>query len=265
MKKLFTLVKAFIIPLTIVEGIILFEIFNSLHLVALANVVILAVILLGSFSMIKETIITLSKKQFGLDYIAILAIVVAVITGEYLVAAILALMVSGGRNLEAYGVSLAKKSLTALVARIPTDTTLYKGNKPDGKEKISKIPIGAEIFIRKGEVIGLDGILISAIGEIDESSLTGEPYFIEKVKGDIIRSGTVNTGQPIVVKVTSIEKDSTYKKIVDMVKQAENEKSPMVRLADQYSTVFTLATLAVAGFAYLISTLISQESWQCLR
>ncbi len=253
MKKILILFKAFLIPLTVVVGIILFEILHIFNLIILANVIIVAVIFLGSYSMIKETIITLLKKQFGLDYIAILAIVVAVITGEYLVAAILALMVSGGRNLEAYGVSLAKKSLTALVDRIPTDTTLYKDNKPDRKEKISKIPVGAEIFIRKGEVIGLDGILISEVAEIDDSSLTGEPYFIEKVKGDIIRSGTVNTGQPIVIKVTSIEKDSTYKKIIDMVKQAENEKSPMVRLADQYSTIFTFATLAVAGFAYLIS------------
>jgi heavy metal translocating P-type ATPase len=253
MKRLFTLSKAFLIPLIVIGGIIFFEIFHIYHLPTLANVIILAVILLGSYSMLKETVINLSKKQFGVDYIAILAIVVAVITGEYLVAAILALMVSGGRNLEDYGVSMAKKSLTALVDRVPSDITLWKDNLPHGKEKIENISVGTEIFIRKGEVIGLDGILISEIGEIDESSLTGEPYFIEKVKGDVIRSGTVNFGQPIIVKVTSSEKDSTYKKIIDMVKQAQEEKSPMVRLADQYSTVFTLATLVIAGFAYLTS------------
>lgn len=253
MKKLFALARAFFVPLIVIGGIIFYGIFYFLHFVLIANIIILFVIFLGSYGMFKETIVSLSKKQFALDYIAILAIVVGVITGEYLVAAILALMVSGGRNLEEYGVSQAKKSLTSLIDRIPTDVTLWKENKPDRKEKLNKVTVGTEIFIHKGEVIGLDGVLVSENGETDESSLTGEPYFIEKVKGDLIRSGTVNIGQPIVIKATKAEEDSTYKKIIDMVKQAEDEKSPMVRLADQYSTIFTVVTFVIAGFAYIIS------------
>ncbi len=253
MKKIFILAKAFLIPLIVILGIFLYGIFYFLNITFLANLIILFVILLGSYGMFKETIIALFKKQFGLDYIAILAILVGVLTREYLVAGILALMVSSGRNLEAYGVSQAKKSLTALLDRIPTDVTIWEKDKPGGKEKLRNVKVGSEIFIRKGEVIGLDGILMSDVGETDESSLTGEPYFIEKVKGDIVRSGTVNIGQPIVIKITKSEQDSTYRKIVDMVKKAEEEKSPMVRLADKYSTFFTLTTFGIAGFSYLIS------------
>lgn len=247
------LAKAFLIPLLVVGGMMFYGIFYLLQLHVIANAIILSVIFLGSYGMIRETVISLTKRQFGLDYIAILAIVVALITGEFLVAAILALMVSGGRTLEDYGVSLAKKSLTALIDRIPTDITLWKHDKPDGKEKLDKITVGTEIFIFKGEVIGLDGILISESAQTDESSLTGEPYYIDKVRGDVIRSGTINIGQPIVIKVTKAEKDSTYKKIIDMVKQAEEERSPFVRLADQYSTVFTLITLGIASFTYIYS------------
>lgn len=203
--------------------------------------------------MLKETVISLKKRQLALDYIAILAIVVGLLTGEFLVAAILALMVSSGRTLENYGVSQAKKSLTQLIDRIPTDVTLWQHNQPGSKEKLDKITVGTEIFIRKGEVIGLDGLLVSKAAETDESSLTGEPYFIEKIAGDIIRSGTINIGQSIVIKVTKAEKDSTYKKIIDLVQQAEAEKSPFIRLADRYSTLFTLITLAIAGFAYVYS------------
>lgn len=253
MKKIIQLAHAFLIPLIVVGGILFYGIFYLLHFTLLADVIVLSVILLGSYDMIKETIISLTKRQFGLDYIAILAIVVAVFTGEFLVAAILALMVSTGRTLEDYGVSQAKKSLTALVDRIPTDVTLWKHDKPDGKEQLGKVTVGTEIFIFKGQVIGLDGILISENAQTDESSLTGEPYFIDKVRGDIIRSGTINIGQPMVIKVTKAEKDSTYKKIIDMVKQAEEEKSPFIRLADQYSTVFTITTLGIATFTYIYS------------
>lgn len=203
--------------------------------------------------MVKETVISLTQKQFALDYIAILAIVVSLITGQYLVGAILALMIATGETLEDYGVAQAKKSLTALVDRIPTDVTLWENGTISNKEQLHNIKVGDTIFIRKGEVIGLDGILLSDVGETDESSLTGEPYFIEKIKGDIIRSGTINIGQPMVLRITKAEKDSTYRKIITMVQHAETEKSPMVRLVDQYSTLFTIVTFGIAGFAYLLS------------
>lgn len=253
MEKFFTLAKTFLVPIIVIIGTIIYGFLYFANLMLPATIIIVAVTLLGSYSLIKETVISLSKKQFGLDYIAILAISVALITHEYLVAAILALMVSGGRNLEDYGVSLAKKSLTNLINRIPTDITLWENSMPGKKEKLSNIKTGTEIFIYKGEVIGLDGILISDKAETDESSLTGEPYFIDKVKGDLIRSGTVNIGQPLIMKVTRTEKDSTYKKIITMVQEAEEEKSPFIRLADRYSTIFTIISLIIAGFAYVSS------------
>ncbi len=253
MKNILQVLKEFKIPLIVILGIFLYGVLLFLHLSSLSVLLIIAAIILGTFSMVKETIISLTKRQFALDYIAIIAIIVALITKQYLVGAILALMITTGSSLEAYGVAQAKKSLTQLIDRIPTDVTLWVKNQPGKKEKIYAVSVGDEIFIRKGEVIALDGILLSDIGETDESSVTGEPYFIEKVKGDVIRSGTINIGQPIVIQVTKTEKDSTYRKIIDMVKQAEEEKSPMVRLADQYSTIFTVITFGISGFAYFYS------------
>ena len=71
--------------------------------------------------------------------------------------------------------------------------------------------------------------------------------------GDPIRSGTVNIGDPVVVEVTRPAGDSTYAKIVELVQQAQDEKAPLVRLADRYSTVFTLLTLVIAACAYLLA------------
>ncbi|MGH7245607.1 MAG: heavy metal translocating P-type ATPase [Candidatus Levyibacteriota bacterium] len=253
MKKILSLTKSFTVPLIVVFGMVVYGLLLFSHVIFVANIVIIAVTILGSYDMFLETLVSITKKQFALDYIAILAIVVGLLTHQFLVAAILALMVSGGRNLEEYGVSQAKKSLTQLIDRIPTDVTLWKDGQPGIREKLSNIRVGMEIFLRKGEVIGLDGVLVSPAGEIDESSLTGEPYFNEKVTGDIIRSGTINVGEPIVVQVTKAEKDSTYKKIINMVKEAQEEKSPLIRLADKYSTFFTIITFVIAGCTYIFS------------
>ena len=253
MKQKITLLNTFRIPAIVIVAIIVYLILILLKLNLAANLVAIFATLLGSYRLFYETASSLLKKNFALDYIAILAIAVSLATQEYLVAVILALMISSGRTLEDYGVSQAKKSLTKLAERIPNEVFLWANGKIGEKTKIEKVKIGQQILIRKGEVIGLDGTLVSIDGLTDESSLTGEPYTIEKIKGDPIRSGTINIGQPIVIKVTKESGDSTYSKIVEMVKSAQDEKSPFVRLADSYSGVFTVVTLLITGFAYYYS------------
>jgi heavy metal translocating P-type ATPase len=253
MKQKVSLLNTFRVPAIVIVAIILYLLLLLLKMPLLAATVAIFATLIGSYRLFYETVTSLLKKSFALDYIAILAIVVALATQEYLVAAILALMIASGRTLEDYGVSQAKKSLTKLAERIPNEVFLAKSGKIGEKIKIEQVKKGQEIFIRKGEVIGLDGILVSNDGLTDESSLTGEPYTIEKIQGDPIRSGTINIGQPIVVKVTKESGDSTYNKIVAMVKSAQEEKSPFVRLADSYSGVFTVVTLLITGFAYVYS------------
>lgn len=248
-----SLLNTFRIPAIVLLGTVLYVILLILKMETPAILIGLFATLLGSYRLFYETAVSILKKQFALDYIAILAILVSLATQEYLVSAILALMISSGRTLEDYGVSQAKKSLTKLAERIPNEVYLWQGGKIGEKIKIDKVKIGNEIVIRKGEVIGLDGVLISKDGLTDESSLTGEPYTIEKIEGDAIRSGTINVGDLIVVKVTREQKDSTYNKIVTMVKNAQEEKSPMVRMADKYSGYFTIISLLITGFSYVFS------------
>jgi heavy metal translocating P-type ATPase len=251
--RLLYLIKTFKTPLIILGGICLSLLLQTIQLPLLANSIILASVALGTFGLFREIYHSLRRKQFALDYIAVLAVLTSIISGEYLVAAVIALMLSSGETLEAYGVSQAKKSLSLLVNRIPQEVLLVENGEAKHKEKINKIKVDQEILIRKGEVIPLDGILLSDEGYTDESSLTGEPYMVEKIKGDTIRSGTINTGAPMHIRVTKAEKDSTYKKIIHMVQNAQAEKSPFIRLADKYSTWFTIITLIIAGFAYIIS------------
>lgn len=243
----------FRIPLIVLIGILAYLILKLLNFSPLANIVIISVTILGSYQLFFDTIKKIAKQRFALDYIAIIALLVALYTQEYLVAAILALMLSSGRTLESYAVSQAKKSLTGLIDRIPSEVLLWEKEKAGEKAKIKDIIIGQQIFIRKGEVIPLDGTLISESGQTDESSLTGEPYFIDKIEGDVLRSGTINIGDPIVIKVTKLEGNSTYSKIIELVKKAQEEQSPFVRLADRYSTIFTIVTFVIASFALISS------------
>jgi heavy metal translocating P-type ATPase len=208
---------------------------------------------IGSIQLLKKTAEALRDKKLALDYIAIIAILVALFGQYYLVATVIMLMLSGGYALEDYGLATAKRSLTALISRIPNDAQVWENNTITETRPVSDIKIGQHILIRKGEIIPLDGILESNNAEIDESSITGEPYLLEKNTGDQIRSGTVNIGNPIRIRVTAIDKDSTFRAIINMVRDAQLERSPMIRLADTYSFVFLGITFSLALAAYLIS------------
>jgi len=242
----------FKVPLSVLLGIVVYLVLSFFKFTQASIVVALILTFVGSYKLIKKTILALSKKRFALDYIAIFSIAIAILTGEYLVSLIIALMLASGATLEEYGVSSAKNSLTKLIDRVPNTISVFKNGEVI-KEFISKIKVEQKILIRKGEVIGLDGILVSETGLTDESSLTGEAYPVDKIKGDLIRSGTVNIGDPIILRVTKEAADSTYRKIIDMVKTAQNEKAPLVRLADKYSVFFTLLTMIIAGLAYLLT------------
>lgn len=253
-KSLVSLISFFYVPLFVIVGIAIALVFQYvLHFPLLANIMLVFVIFIGSIDLIKDTYSALVRRSYALDYIALLAITVGIVSGEYLVTSIIVLMLSGGTTLERYGTSKAKQSLSALADRIPNSVYLWEKDAIGTKVKIDEVKIGQEVVVRKGEVVPLDGVLVSQSGTTDESSLTGEPYYIDKLRGDTIRSGTVNVGDVIVVKVERIASESTYGKIIKMVEQAQVEKAPLIRMANKYSAAFTVITLFIAGGTYIFS------------
>jgi len=189
----------------------------------------------------------------SLDYIAFLAIVVALVTAQYIVALVIVVMLVGGNALEIYATARAKKSLTLLVNRIPSRALVWHEDESVTEIDVVKIEVGEMIAVRRGEVVPLDGIIFKGDALIDESSLTGEAYAVEKSVGDTVRSGTVNVGDTIIVRVSKNTRESTYTKIVDLVRRASAEKAPIVRLANRYSLVFTAVTFFMCSLAYFIS------------
>jgi P-type E1-E2 ATPase len=115
---------------------------------------------------------------------------------------------------------------------------------------VDEIDVGAEVLVRHGEVLPLDGVLVSERALVDESSLTGEPYLLDKLRGDPLRSGTVSQGESLRLAVTKPARDSTYRQILALVEAAQESGAPMVRLADRYSVVFSAVAVSLAGAAW---------------
>jgi heavy metal translocating P-type ATPase len=188
----------------------------------------------------------------GVDLIALLAIVGAVMLGEHLAAVIISLMVAGGSALEEFAQARARRELAALIGRTPRIAHRQE------TDRVIDVPIDAVrpddmLVIKPGEIVPVDGLVDTEAVTLDESALTGEPLPVTRVHGDVVRSGVMNAGGPFALHATASAERSTYAAVVRLVQMAERERPPLVRLADRWALWFLLVTLALAAIAWWLA------------
>ena len=195
---------------------------------------------------------SLLRRDVGVDAIALVSMAGALALGEYLAGAVVALMLAGGNALEESANRRARRELTALVERAPRSALVRRG------EELVEVPVGEVVadelvLIRAGEVIPVDGMVISEEAIVDESALTGEPLPVTVHRGGSVRSGTAATGSSFEVRALRPASESAYAALVRLVEQTEEERAPFVRIADRYALFFLPATMVVAAVAWAVS------------
>ena len=209
-------------------------------------------IAIGLFGLGIDSAKKLWNKQFSLDYIAILAMVVSLATNELLAGAVISLMILVSEALEEYGSREAEAALKHLVEKIPKTCEVKAGERYEQK-KIQDVCEGDVILVRPEEIVPLDGHLLSPRALVDESNLTGELEPQDYRQSQLMKSGLVNVGSSVELRVSGDFSTSTYQKIVDLVRETKTHPARIVRLAEQYNYGFTVVTLLMAGAAYLFS------------
>ena len=190
MKKILAIVNAFKNPLLVLLGLIIYLITDFVFKANLiAFLITLILVVFGMWGTLTESFEKLRSAQFGIDYIAILAVLTSLITRQYLVGIIIALMSSTGDTLEDYAASQAKSSLNNLADRIPQEVLIKNIDKTTTLTSIKKIKINQIILVRKGEVVPLDGILITDHNAREIFSIVDKSYLVSE--GKVLLSGTV--------------------------------------------------------------------------
>ena len=194
----------------------------------------------------------LFRGRMGVDAIAFLSMIAALVLGQTLAGIVVAIMYAGGTVLEDFAVVRAERSLKQLVDRAPR-IAHRRSDQSVEDVPVNDIKIGDAILVRAGEVIPVDGLITSASAVIDKSALTGEPIPVTRFERDEVRSGTVSAGQTFSMRATATAGESTYAGIVRLVAAAQTAKSPFIRLADRYALLLLPVTLLVAGGAWLLT------------
>ncbi|GAA3017508.1 heavy metal translocating P-type ATPase [Microbacterium aurantiacum] len=197
------------------------------------------------------------RGHVGLDILAVVAMVATLAVGEYAASLIIVLMLSGGQALEDIAGRRANRELTALLERAPRTAHRVRTG-PDGTDAVADVPadevaVGDVLLIRPAEIVPVDGVLLSPAANMDESSLTGESMPVPRTAGEEVLSGSVNGSAAIRVRALRRSADSQYQQIVALVREAQESRAPVVRLADRFAIPFTAVSLVIAGAAWGIS------------
>lgn len=209
------------------------------------------VVALTAWDMVRDIL----RAHFGLDILALVAMIATLLVGEYIASLVIVLMLTGGEALEDYASRRAARDLTALLDRSPqTAHVLEQGVDESPRDvPVDEVVPGMELLVRPSEIVPVDAVLLSNRASFDESSLTGESLPVSREAGDEVLSGAVNGSNAVHIRALRRSADSQYQHIVSLVHEAQQSKAPTVRLADRFAAPFTLVSLLIAGIAWWIA------------
>lgn len=211
-----------------------------------------AIILCG-LPIIKEAATCLYEEfDIKADVLVSLALIASVIIGEIFAAGEISVIMTIGALLEDLTVQKAKSGIENLVKLTPKQARIIRDNK-EIMINADDIEIGDIVRVIAGETIPVDGVIIKGQGSIDESIMNGESLPVDKYVGDDVLSGTINQYSTFDIKATKTSQDSSLKRMIKLVKEADSKKAPIVSLTDKWATWIVVIALVSSIGTYLVT------------
>lgn len=203
------------------------------------------------------------RGRLSIDLLMVLAAVAAALVGEVRDGAILLLLFSLAETLEGYAMGNAKRAVASLMKLRPDTATVI-----DGTERrtvhADTVTVGQRIAVMPGERIPLDGVLVAGLSSVDQSPITGESVPVDKAVGDQLFAGTVNGYGALEVEVTKDASSTTLARMIELVTEAQSQRSPSQRFSDwfgqRYTLVVLLGSVAALG-AFLLLGMPSNDAF----
>lgn len=213
---------------------------------------LLATLAFGGIPLVYELARNLLRREFGSDLLAGISIVTSVLLNEYLAGSIVVLMLSGGEALENYALRNASSVLRALAKRMPA-IAHRKRDSVIADVELDDIAVGDTLVVYPHDICPVDGTVIDGHGVMNEAFLTGEPFEITKAPGSAVISGAVNGESALTITATRRAVDSRYAKIMEVMRESEQNQPHLRRIGDQLGAIYTPVAVSIAVLAWVIS------------
>jgi Cd2+/Zn2+-exporting ATPase len=209
--------------------------------------------IVGGYPVIKIAVTNILR-DFDLTagVMASVAIIAALIVGEYAAMALVAFMFVIGEALEDFTRERADQALKELEALVPEMVTI----RMDGEDRnvpIGQVRKGDTALVRPGGRIPVDGKVIEGVASVDQSSITGESMPIDKVKGETVYAGTLVSSGALSIAVENIGETTTLGKMIHLVEEAQSSQAPVQRVANRYANFFAPVAIVLAGITWMIT------------
>lgn len=229
----------------------------------------------GGFYTLREAIDKISNRKFEIDFLMLVAATGAAILGEWAEGALLLFLFSLGHSLEGYAMGRARRAIEALGELAPTTAVV---RRESGQEEIAveELALGDTVIVKPNERLPADGFVTSGESSVDQSAVTGESVPVDKQPVENADSaqedsgridprsqafaGTINGAGALEIRVTKRAEDNTLSRVVELVSEAESQKSPTQRFTDKFQRYFVPAVLGLVAIL-LSSPLVTGEAY----
>jgi len=222
---------------------------------------LLFAILVGGGSTFLKAVRNLKHFRFDMSVLMTVAVIGALLIGEWKEAAIVAWLFAMSAWLESYTAGTARNALAKLMENVPELAILVT---PEGEKEVpaAEVKVGQRLLVRAGQKIPVDGLVVAGFSHVSEAAITGEATPLEKTAGSHVLSGSINEMGSLTIEVEKTVANSTMAQIVKLVEAAQNKEVTYQTFVNRFAAVYTPIVIVLAGFLAVLPPLLFSAEWQ---
>ncbi len=218
----------------------------------------LPAIILGGYYISRAALASLKAFSFDMNVLMSLAVLGAMLIGEWLEGAAVVLLFSVGNTLQTRTMNKTRKSIKGLMDLTPDYAIILE----EGKERrvsLFEVKSGSIVLVRPGDKLPVDGEVLRGHSAVDQSPITGESLPVDKTVGDAVFAGTLNVDGYLEVEVKRLPSESTLSGIIRLVEEAQDSKAPVQHLVDVFAGYYTPVIMILAALTIVLPPLVLNE------
>ena len=218
--------------------------------------------IIGGFAYTKKGIFKAGKsKQMNIEILLILAAGIACVIGYWTYGTLMIFILAISQSLQSYMMQQSEKELSKLFKWMPNEAALVRGGFDPMKVPVETVKVDDHIFVKTGESIPADGVILKGILSVDESMITNDPTPISKEKGDVVFAGSINLNGRATINVTKNGTDSLLQKMMAMIQTARNEKTNTQKFIERFEQIYLYTLLVLVGLMFFLPHFLFDWEW----
>ena len=212
-------------------------------------------ILTGGYYVARSGFYSLKTFSLDMNFLVTVAVVGAMVIGEWLDGAMVVFLFAVGNALESYSMRRTRRVIKGLVELAPREAHIRIGGR-DQIVPVEEVKIGDVVIVKPGEKVSVDGVVLAGTSNVSEASVTGESMPVDKAVGDRVFAGTINNNGSLEIRTLRISKENAIAKIIHLVEEAQAHKAPTQLFTEKFSRYYTPIILFLALATAVVPPLV---------